>query len=145
MQQAVLLLAVMAAGADAPSTRLETSSTVPVDQDACLDHSVKELGMSAKRQGTDRVWNIASKFLHPTVAKDGTLMVRFEKGDKVSTIVVTATWAGGVKDKDVQPELEQRVASMARKMSQLCGVNQPDVACKLTPAGGAPVVCKPAP
>ena len=145
-----VILAMLAASpgatADAPAASvLETSASVPVDQDGCLDHTVRELGMSAKKQGTDRVWNIAPKFLHPSVAQGGTLTVRMEKGDKVSTVLVKATWPGGVKPKDIQPELEARLVAMTGKMGQLCGVNRPDVKCTFTPAGAAPTACNPTP
>ena len=36
------------------STSVQTSTRVPVDQDGCLDHAVKELGMSATRVEQER-------------------------------------------------------------------------------------------
>ncbi len=118
----------------AARTELQTTSSVPADADSCLDHSVKELGMSAKRQPTDRVWKIGPQFLHPSIVPDGTVAVRFDKGATASTVRVTATWPGPPKAKDVQVELQSRLRSMAEKMTQLCGVIHPVVSCQLTPA-----------
>lgn len=57
---AVLLLAVSqwSIGGESPVTAVTVSGAVPVDQSACLVHSVKELGMSAKRKEPERRWNI---------------------------------------------------------------------------------------
>ena len=138
-----LFLAAAAFAADSAGTTLETQSTVPVEQDGCLDHAVKELGMSARRVEGERRWTIGPQFLHPSVVQGGTLGVRIEKGEKASTVRVTATWPGSPKAKEVQPELESRVTAMASKIAQVCGVTQPAVKCELKDASGKTARCSP--
>jgi hypothetical protein len=133
------------ARAEAPRSRVVTSSEVTAEMDGCLDHSVRELGMSAKREGEARSWRIGPQFLHPTVAPEGTLQVRFEKAPTRTKIVVDATWPGALKADDVQREIESRLRAMAEKLAQVCGVTKPAVECVATPAGGAAKACpKPA-
>jgi hypothetical protein len=140
----IALLFATATLAAEPGTILETQSTVPVEQDGCLDHAVKELGMSAKRVEGERRWTIGPQFLHPSVVQGGTLGVRIEKGEKASTVRIIATWPGAPKAKDLQPELESRVTAMASKMAQVCGVTQPTVKCELKDAAGKATSCGPA-
>ena len=117
-----------------PATTLEATTGVPAEQDACLDHAVRELGMSAKRVEGERRWTIGPQYLHPSVARSGTLGVSFEKAADRSTVKVTATWPGGPKAKDVQPELEERVRAMAGKLAQICGVVKAEVRCEVNAA-----------
>ncbi len=124
-----------AAAAAEPTTALEMTALVPVANDSCLDPSVRELGMSAKRVDAERRWNIGAQYLHPTVKVGGTLVVRFEKGEAATTVRVTATWPGTRKPADVQAEIEQRLKAMASKLSQICGVVHADVKCRLTEDG----------
>ncbi|MBI1949399.1 MAG: hypothetical protein HYS27_27175 [Deltaproteobacteria bacterium] len=135
-----------AAVTPAPATTVVVQTPIPLAHDACLDHAVKELGMSAKRaEGAARHWDIAAKFLHATVAKDvgAALTVDLEKGDKSTLIKVRTSWPGAPKDKAVQLEMEERLRAMATKMSQQCGVTKPELACTVTPAGGAAAPCTP--
>lgn len=136
-----LSLTGLAVGDNSAQSRVETTATVPADMDRCLDHTIKELGMSAKPKEGERAWNIAPKFLHPSIATDGSLSVRFEKLERESKIVVLATWAGAPKEKAIQDELEERLRAMAHKMAQLCGVTNPQVLCQRTPSGGKPSTC----
>lgn len=87
---AFLLLARVAA-AQGSSTTLEGIAQIPAGQDACLDLSVRELGMSAKRVDVERRWVIGPQYLHPSVKSGGTFGVRFEKGENATAIHVTAT------------------------------------------------------
>ena len=132
---AVVVLAQVAHAAD-PSTTLEAMAAVPAEQDGCLDTSVRELGMSAKRVDAERRWNIGPQYLHPSVKAGGTLLVRFEKGEQSTTVRVTATWPGERKSKEVQPEIEARLMAMASKLSQICGVVKAEVKCTVTDPGG---------
>lgn len=129
----------LASGED--RTKLETSSRVSAEMDGCLDHSVKELGMSAKPRPNERAWNIGPQFLHPSVVPDGTLGVEFIKAPDGTTVRVLATWPGSPKEEATQLELEERLRAMARKMAQLCGVTQPEVKCLRTPAKGQASPC----
>jgi hypothetical protein len=122
---------------------VQAQSLVPVDQDYCLDHAVKELGMSAKRVEGERRWVIGPQFLHSAVAKEGTLGVFIEKGATTSAVRVTATWPGAVKSKEVEEEIESRLVSMASKMAQNCGVTKPTVQCELKDAAGKASSCGP--
>lgn len=131
-------------GSGEERTRVETSSRVSAEMDGCLDHSVKELGMSAKPRPNERAWNIGPQFLHPSIVPEGTLGVEFVKAEDGTTVRVLATWPGNPKEEATQLELEERLRAMARKMAQLCGVTQPEVKCLRTPAKGQPAVC-PAP
>lgn len=120
------------------STTVETQSSVPPKQDACLDHGVKELGMSAKRADPlARRWDIAPKFLHAVLASDAraALTVELEKLEAKSIVRIRARWSGAPQRSDVQLEIEERLRSMAHKIAQLCGVPRPDVTCTTTPAG----------
>ena len=138
-----------AAPAAAPTaTAVVTQAAVPAAQDACLDHTVKELGMSAKRaEGPARHWDIAPKFLHGALAKDGgaTFAVDFEKADKAWLVKVRAAWTGAPKDTALQLEIEERLRVMTAKMAQLCGVPRAQVECTTTPAGAKPAPCAPPP
>lgn len=125
-------------------TRVETSSRVSAEMDGCLDHSIKELGMSAKPRPNERAWNIGPQFLHPSVVPDGTLGVEFVKAQDGTTVRVLATWPGSPKEDAIQLELEERLRAMAHKMAQLCGVTKPEVKCMRTPAKGSSRPC-PAP
>jgi hypothetical protein len=128
-----------------PGTLLEAIALVPGDQDACLDLSVRELGMSAKRVEAERRWNIGPQYLHPTVKAGGSLDVKFEKGAGATQVRVSATWPGGPKPKDVQPEIEQRLVAMASKLAQICGVVRAEVKCTVTTAEGKSAACAPQP
>lgn len=147
----VLTLAPAAAGAEPPAaappgTVLVTQASVPLAQDACLDHSVKELGMSAKRaEGSARHWDIAPKFLHGGLAKEASasFTLDFEKTDKASLVKIRAAWPGAPKAKEVQLELEERLRQMAAKIAQVCGVVRADVACTITAPGAAAAPCAP--
>jgi hypothetical protein len=135
-----------APAAAAPSTLVAIETAVPLAQDGCLDHTVRELGMSAKRaEGSARHWDIAPKFLHGALAKDaGTFTIDFEKTDKATQVRVRASWPGAPKESAVQLEIEERLRLMTVKMTQLCSVLKPQIACTRTPAGGAAAAC-PAP
>jgi hypothetical protein len=137
----MMLWAAVAFGAEGGGTTLEAVSQVPVDQDACLDHTVRELGMSAKKAEPERRWVIGSQFLHSAVAKVGTLGVRFEKGERTTQVRVTATWPGEKKPAAVQEEMESRISSMVWKMAQLCGVTRPEVKCEVKDAAGKATAC----
>jgi hypothetical protein len=140
-----LLLYGGAASAAPATTTLSASSTVPAAQDGCLDHSVKELGMSAKKVDGERRWVIGPQYLHPSVIEGGAFGIRFEKGEKETAIKVDATWTGGKKPAALQPELEARVMAMVTKVTQLCGAFGAKVSCSVQEAGGAAEACKPAP
>lgn len=133
-----MLLTLLTLLAAAPSTTLETTARVAPDQDVCLDTSVRELGMSAKRVEGERRWTIGPQYLHPSVKAGGTMGVRFEKDAAGTTVRVTATWPGGKKDAQVQPELERRLRDVAQKLAQICGVVRAEVACSVdgAPCGG---------
>lgn len=135
------LLLCRVAAAEGPGTVLEGIAQIPAGQDACLDLSVRELGMSAKRVEAERRWVIGPQYLHPSVKAGGTFGVRFEKGDTSTAVRVTATWPGGPKPRDIQPELEQRLVAMVRKLSQICGVVKADVKCTVTEPGGKVTAC----
>ncbi len=134
--------------APVPVTAVVVQTPVPLTHDACLDHTVKELGMSATRAaGPARHWDIAPKFLHGALAKDtaAKLTVDLEKSDTATTVAVRTSFAGAPKEKATQAELEERLRLMATKMAQQCGVIKPELACTLTPAGGVAAPCAPPP
>lgn len=138
--------ATTAAGTPPPATSVATTAAVPLAQDACLDHTVRELGMSAKKaEGAARHWDIAPKFLHGALAKEATaaFSVDLEKTDKAALVKVKATWPGAPKAKEVQLEIEERLRQMTAKMAQTCGVPRAEVTCVTTPAGGAAAPCVP--
>lgn len=135
------LFGAAAFAAESTGVTLEAVSQVPVEQDACLDHAVKELGMSAKKAEPERRWVIGSQFLHSSVAKGGTLGVKLEKGERTTQVRVTATWPGEKKPKEVQVELESRVGAIAAKMAQICGVIRPEVKCEVKDATGKAATC----
>ncbi len=145
---ACLLAGVALADAPAPAatTKVAAQTSVPLAQDGCLDHTVKELGMSAKKaEGPARHWDIAPRFLHGALAKDpaATLTVDLERSDKAALVIVRAGWAGAPKDKATQAELEERLRLMAAKMAQQCGVTKAEVTCTVAPAGGVAAPCLP--
>lgn len=141
----ILAAAALAQPSSAQEARstLEATSSVSSEQDGCLDHSVKELGMSAKKVESERRWKIGPQFLHPSVVQGGSLEVAMRKGKDESLILVTASWPGGLKAKELQAELADRVSSMARKMAQICGVTRPTVRCVSTAPGAGPSDCGP--
>ena len=75
-----LLLMVTGAGVEPAKSTLEATTPVGREQDRCLDHAVKELGMSAKRVENERRWTIGPQFLHPSIAPDGKLSVEMKPG-----------------------------------------------------------------
>ncbi len=129
----------------APQSTVETRAYVPPEHDGCLDHTVRELGMSAVRDGTARSWKIAPQFLHSALVPDGAVQVRFEKGTTGTEVIVRATWPGGAKPPEAQSEIEQRLHAMAFKMAQSCGVAKPEPTCHWSPAGAKPQACRHAP
>jgi hypothetical protein len=124
---------------DAPRSQVEARASVAADMDGCLDHTIKELGMSAKPRPNERAWNIGPQFLHPSVVPDGAMSVEFAKG----TIRVLATWPGALKEQETQLILEERVRAIAGKIAQLCGVIKAPVKCTVTPAKGTATDCAP--
>ncbi len=133
----MLLLLGVAAGGDPGGTTLEASTPVSRELDSCLDHAVKELGMSAKRVEKERRWTIGPQFLHPSLVPAGTLEVEMKPGERETLVQVTARWPGAPKEKPVQAELEERVTLIASKLAQICGVMTPTVRC-LVGSGGVP-------
>lgn len=108
---------------------LEATVSVPVEHDSCLDHSVRELGMSAKRVEKQRRWHIGPQFLHPTVKEGGAVELEVKMGTTESVVVVRASWLGGAKEEKTQVEIESRFQAIAAKMAQMCGVIAPTVKC----------------
>lgn len=137
----MLLLLGTGAGGDPAGTTLEATTPVSRELDACLDHAVKELGMSAKRVEKERRWKIGPQFLHPSLVPAGTLEVEMRPGEKETVVQVTARWPGAAKEKLVQSELEDRITAIASKLAQMCGVVTPTVRCTLSSAGASPSAC----
>lgn len=140
-----LLSTLMVVGLAGPAladgrTTLVAATSVPVEQDGCLDHTVKELGMSAKRKDKERKWNIGPQFVHPSLLPDGTVQVELNRVDPQSAITITLTWSGPLKEKAIQSEIEQRAVAMAGKMAQMCGVTKPTVKCTTT-VGSTTAAC----
>ena len=125
-----------------PSTRLEVESDVPAQYDSCLDHSVRELGMSAKRVEKERRWNIGPQFVHPSIVPGGTVQVEMKPATATTSVKLTVTWPGGLKEKAQQADIEERVALMAQKMAQTCGVTQPKTRCTIAASGQAAAACR---
>lgn len=136
------LLPLASAAGGEPRATLETTTVVPAEHDGCLDHAVRELGMSAKRQGKDRLWVIGPQFLHSAVARDGAMRLELLPGSGGTTVRLELSWPGGAKEPAVQAEMEQRAAAIPFKMGQVCGVVKPTVRCSFAPAGGAAAACK---
>lgn len=124
-----------------PQTQIAVRAPVPVDYDSCLDHAVKELGMSAKRIEQTRRWRIGPQFLHPSVVNGGSVTVEHVASTAKTTITVTAAWPGAPKEPVLQAELQERLTAMATKMAQLCGVTAPTLTCEVTAPQAAPAPC----
>ena len=135
----LLMLATAAPGE--PATTLEATTPVSRDNDRCLDHAVKELGMSARQVEKERRWNVGPQFLHPSIVPAGSLEIQMRPGEQQTIVQVTARWPGGPKDRAVEEEIESRVTAIASKLAQMCGVVTPAVRCTLGQAGVAPVAC----
>lgn len=125
-----------------PVTQLEIESDIPAQHDSCLDHSVRELGMSAKRVEKERRWNIGPQFVHPSIVPAGTVRLEMKPATATTTVKLTVTWPGGLKEKAQQAEIEERVTLMAQKMAQTCGVTLPKVRCSVAAPGQAMAVCQ---
>jgi hypothetical protein len=141
---AAFLLTCAAAAAEppkAPGTTLTVTAELPPSQDYCLDHSVKELGMSATKVEGERRWVIGPQFLHPSVVAGGAFGIRFDKGEKATALRVTATWPGGKKEPALQTELESRVVAMMTKTVQLCGSPKAAITCTVQAPGAAAEPC----
>ena len=138
----MVLLVVTAAGTEPSRSTLEATTPVDRTNDRCLDHAVKELGMSAKRVENERRWTIGPQFLHPSIAPEGRLSVEMKPTERETVVQVTAQWPGPAKEKAVQAELEDRITAIAGKIAQICGVITPAVRCTLSDAGAPPGACK---
>jgi hypothetical protein len=137
----LIVMAASALGAEPPRTELLASTLLPLEADGCLDHAVKELGMSAKRLEKERRWKIGPQFIHPSIVEGGTVGVELKKGEHGTSVEVRVSWPGAPKADVEQSEVEERVSLVAGKMAQMCGVTQPEVRCELVPAGGAARAC----
>lgn len=137
----ILMSFLVSAGPAAGQSSLEAKASVQAELDSCLDHAVKELGMSAKKQEGERRWVIAPQFLHPSLVPSGTIEVRMEKGEKASTVRVNVSFPGELKPADVQRTIEERLITMTGKLAQICGVTHPEVSCTVSTKGGAPAQC----
>ena len=136
-----LVLFGAASPAGEPRSTVQVTAPVPAESDGCLDHTVKELGMSAKRVEKERRWNIGPQYLHPSVAKDGAFTVEHVKTGEHTTVTVVVSWPGALKAPAVQAELEERLRAMVTKMTQLCGVLKPALTCTVSSAGAAAAPC----
>ena len=143
MTRFVLLLAVLPAtlARGQEATTLQATTAVARESDRCLDHAVKELGMSAKQVEKERRWRIGPQFLHPALVPSGSLEVELRPGEVETRVQVTARWPGAPKERAVQDEVEARLTAIASKLAQMCGVTAPVVRCTLAPAGASPVPC----
>jgi hypothetical protein len=144
MIQAAWMVLLMVTGAGTDPARSTLEATTPVDraQDRCLDHAVKELGMSAKRVENERRWTIGPQFLHPSIVPEGKLSVEMKPTERETVVQGTAQWPGPAKEKGVQAELEDRITAIAGKIAQICGVIAPTVRCTLSDAGAPSGACK---
>ena len=138
----VMLLAVAGGGAEQVRSSLEATTAVARAQDGCLDHAVKELGMSARRVENERRWTIGPQFLHPSLVPEGKLSVQMKAGEGETLVQVTAQWPGPAKEKAVQAEVEERLTVIASKLAQVCGVVSPVIRCTLSDGGAVPPACK---
>ena len=137
-----LVFLAFTANAASGSTTIQVMTSVPVEHDPHLNHTVRELGMSAKQVGQERRWNIHPRFLHATAKIEGTFTVELKKGDTETTIVVTANWEGEPKSPEIQKELEERVRLVAAKIAQTTGISKPKLQCILTWPNGKANACK---
>jgi hypothetical protein len=138
----ILLAVVMGGGAEPARSTLEATTPVDRANDRCLDHAVKELGMSARRVENERRWTIGPQFLHPSIVPEGRLWVQMKPTERETLVQVTAQWPGPAKESAVQAELEDRITAIAGKLAQTCGVVKPAVRCTLSDAGAPPGACK---
>lgn len=127
---------------DQATTSVVVSGAVPIDQSACLVHSVKELGMSAKRLGAEQRWIIKPQFLHPALVPAGQVEVELSSHEQSIRATVTARWPGPKKEAAIQAEVEERLLSMVGKMTQLCGVNHAPLKCEVTTTGAPSAACQ---
>lgn len=137
----ILISLLVSAEPAAGQSSLEAKASVQAELDGCLDHAVKELGMSAKKQEGERRWVIAPQFLHPSLVPGGRIEVRMEKGEKASTVRVNVTFPGELKPAEVQQTIEERLITMTGKLAQICGVIHPEVSCLVSAKGAAPAKC----
>ncbi|MBI4815898.1 MAG: hypothetical protein HY791_06565 [Deltaproteobacteria bacterium] len=129
-------------GAGEARTKIVAHSEVAAESDGCLDHAVKELGMSAKRQEARRAWTIGPQFLHSSVVTGGALELLIDRQPTGSKIVVTTSFPATSRSEVDEKEIESRVGAIASKMAQLCGVTRPVVRCEVTPASGPARACR---
>lgn len=125
-----------------PVTAVTVSGAVPVDQSACLVHSVKELGMSAKRIEPERRWSIKPQFLHPSLVPDGQIEIELSSHAESTRATVTARWPGPQKEAAMQAEIEERLRAMIEKMTQLCGVTRAPLRCEVATTGTPSAACR---
>ncbi|MFN0064238.1 MAG: hypothetical protein ACKVPX_17155 [Myxococcaceae bacterium] len=104
----------------------------PKDQDACLDHSVRELGMSAKKVEGARHWVIGPQFLHPSLVPGGAVDVMLEPAPNDQTrVTARARWSASSAVLTHEGELASRLKAIPHKMAQACGVTRPQVSCSV--------------
>lgn len=139
------LVPAVAHAAEPPDTTVVLAMTLPPSADRCLDHAVRELGMSAKRAGTERRWDILPRFVHPSVVEGGAFTLVLATRPEGAEVNLTLRWRGAPQPDAVAAEVHARLGAVMEKLAQICGVLRPTWTCTRTAGGAPPRTCAPPP
>ena len=114
--------------ADQPPGELQVSASIAEPAEGCLPQAVKDLGLSAKRDGQQLRWKVAGKMLHAAIADGGGMIITAERAAPHSSFLAVARWEHAIPG-GARAELEGRLEEMVRKVGLFCGQLQTEVRC----------------
>ena len=113
---------------------LLVSAQIPEPTDGCLAQAVKDLGLSAKRDGQQLRWTVKGKMLHSALSDAGGMTLTVTRAAPLSTFSAVVNWERPVPEQ-AGAELTVRLREIARKVGLFCGQLQTEVACVRRVAG----------
>lgn len=118
---------------------VRTSTRLPASVDGCLDQSVKDLGVGAKKVADARAWTVGPEKIHAALVGKGEVRVAANVSAEAVDVTVEAAWKGPLEGEH-RAELERRLRDMAARIGFFCGERQAQVQCQSGPAA-APQPC----
>lgn len=108
---------------------VRTSARLPASVDGCLDQSVKDLGVGAKKAPEGRAWTVGPEKIHAALVGKGGARIAASVAPEAADVTVEATWKGPLEGEH-RVELERRLKDMTARIGFFCGQMKTAVECQ---------------
>lgn len=112
---------------------------LPDSVDPCLNQSLKDLGVAAKRTGEERRWALDPRKIHAALMPSGQVQVEAPSTGNGLQLQTQARWKGPLAGLE-REELEWRLVSLTERIGAYCDQRGLPVECLSGPSG-ALVAC----